>query len=153
MFGCTTVAIILGILYLFGVIAHSKIRGAIDRFLYHVPLVTSVYSSVRSITNALQRQTGGHSFSRVVLVAFPHPGMRAPGFVTSICVDVNTQKNILSVYIPTTPIPTSGYMLLIPEEEVTELDWSVDVTLQAIISGGITMPGKVSYYPKATKDI
>ena len=56
-------------------------------------------------------------------------------------------KTILCVYVPTTPIPTSGYMLMLPEDDVTELSWSLDETLQAIVSGGITVPEKVDYFP------
>ena len=51
------------------------------------------------------------------------------------------------MYVPTTPVPTSGYMLLVPEEEVIAVNWDLEETLQAIVSGGITVPNEVSYYP------
>ena len=91
---------------------------------------------------------------RVVLVAFPHPGMRVPAFVTATCRDVETQKALLCVYVPTTPVPTSGYFLIVPEDEVTELDWSPEQTLQTIISGGLTAPPEVRYFkPGAVPEV
>jgi uncharacterized membrane protein len=71
--------------------------------------------------------------------------MRVPAFVTSSCRDAKTQRTILCVYVPTTPIPTSGYMLLVPEEEVTDLDWELDETIQAVVSFGLTAPPIVRY--------
>ena len=81
----------------------------------------------------------------MVLVEFPHPGIKAPAFVTGECTDELTGKTILSVYVPTTPVPTSGYMLLIPQENVIDLNWDLEETLQAIVSGGISLPKTVTY--------
>jgi uncharacterized membrane protein len=81
-----------------------------------------------------------------VLIEFPHPGMKAPAFVTSECKEETTGKVILCVYVPTTPVPTSGYMLMIPEEDVVELNWDLEETLQAIVSGGIKVPANVTYH-------
>jgi uncharacterized membrane protein len=50
------------------------------------------------------------------------------------------------VYVPTTPMPTTGFMLLVPEEEATELNWSTEQTLEAVISGGLVCPSEVSYF-------
>ena len=71
--------------------------------------------------------------------------MRVPAFVTRTCRDVETRRVILCVYVPTTPVPTSGYFLLVPEDEVTELDWGPEVALQTIISAGLTAPAEVRY--------
>jgi uncharacterized membrane protein len=116
-----------------------------------VPFVTTIYKAVRNVFVALRQDPSDTArFKRVVLVKFPHPGMRVPGFVTSSCKDEATGKIILCVYVPTTPIPTSGYMLLVPEDEITDLPWDLNETLQAIISGGISVPPKVNYYPAAS---
>ena len=72
-----------------------------------------------------------------------------PAFVTSSCVDVLTRKTILCVYVPTTPLPTAGYLLMVPEEEVVDIDWDVNETLAAIISGGITVPKEIGYWNAA----
>jgi uncharacterized membrane protein len=105
-----------------------------------------VYNGVRQVFEALERQPGRQRPQRAVLVAFPHPGMRVPAFVTGSCRDVETQKVILCVYVPTTPVPTSGYFLLVPEDEVTELSWTPEQSLQAIISAGLTAPPEVIYF-------
>ena len=71
--------------------------------------------------------------------------MKVPAFVTSECRDLNNGRTILCVYVPTTPVPTSGYMILVPEEEVVAVNWDLEETLQAIVSGGITVPPDVIY--------
>ncbi len=58
---------------------------------------------------------------------------------------MHTHRKILCVYVPTTPVPTSGYMLLVPEDEVVDVNWDLQETLQAIVSGGITVPRDVIY--------
>ncbi len=136
-------------LYVLGMFLHSRLHRILDWVVLHVPGVTIIYASVRKIITTLQSQRQGQKFQRVVLVPFPHPGMKVPAFVTSSCVDVATGRTILCVYVPTTPVPTSGYMLMLPEEDATEVSWSLDDTLQAIMSGGISVPEKVEYFPVA----
>jgi uncharacterized membrane protein len=94
----------------------------------------------------MEKQPGQQRPRRVVLVAFPHPGMKVPAFVTGSCRDLETQKVVLCVYVPTTPVPTSGYFLLVPEEEVVELNWTPEEALQAIISAGLAAPPQVHYF-------
>jgi uncharacterized membrane protein len=145
------VAPILGILsvvlllYLLGYVASWRLFALIDKLLLRVPVVTVIHTTVMRVFRSLSGQHELSRFKRVVLVAFPHPGMRVPAFVTSSCRDVKTQRTILCVYVPTTPIPTSGYMLLVPEEEVTDLDWELDETIQAVVSFGLTAPPIVRY--------
>ncbi len=140
------------VLYFLGWLARSRWTRVFDWLLLRVPMVKVIHGSVMRVFDSLTGQGELSRFKRVVLVSFPHPGMRVPGFVTSSCRDVETQKTILCVYIPTTPVPTSGYMLLIPEEQVTELDWDLETTIQTVVSFGITSPDEVRYFgaPTAT---
>jgi len=138
-------------LYILGMFLHSRIHRLFDWVILNVPGVTVIYASVRKMFATLQSQREAQKFQRVVLVPFPHPGMKVPAFVTSSCLDTETGKTILCIYVPTTPVPTSGYMLMLPEEDVTEISWSLDDTLQAIMSGGISVPDKVEYFPSASK--
>ncbi|MCR9117217.1 MAG: DUF502 domain-containing protein [bacterium] len=141
-------AIIVGLLYLLGMFFQSRLHLLLDWILMQVPVVTTIYAAVRKVFDSLARQRDAkHKFQRVVLIGFPHPGTKVPAFVTSSCVDVKTGKTILCVYVPTTPIPTSGYMLMVPEEEVNDLSWDINETLQAIVSGGISVPERVEYFP------
>jgi uncharacterized membrane protein len=141
------VAVVLGLLYTLGFFVHSRLRGGVDWILLRVPVISVIYNGVGKVFQTLSRQRGEPRPQRVVLVAFPHPGTRVPAFVTSTCRDVETGKVILCVYVPTTPVPTSGYLLLVPEDEVTELDWTPEQAVQTIISGGLTAPPEVRYFP------
>jgi uncharacterized membrane protein len=133
-------------LYFLGFVARSRVISLFDTFLLRVPIVTSIYSAASRMFQSLGGAGDMSRFKRVVLVSFPHLGMRVPAFVTSSCRDLATGRTILCVYVPTTPLPTSGYMLLVPEEEVTDLDWSLEETIQAVVSFGLTAPEDVRYY-------
>lgn len=138
--------LVLGVLFIAGMFFRSRTHRLVDWFFSTVPGVNTVYSAVSNVFEAISRTQGNEEqFKRVVLVQFPHPGMKCPAFVTSECTDINTKRKILCVYVPTTPVPTSGYMLLVPEEDVVPVNWDLQETLQAIVSGGITVPDDVIY--------
>jgi uncharacterized membrane protein len=140
------IVLILSTLFLLGMFFRSRIHRLMDWVLLQVPVVRTIYSAVVKVIDSIQRSGPSPQFQRVVLVEFPHPGMKVPGFVTSSCIDRLTGKKILCVYCPTTPVPTSGYMLLVPEEDVFDISWDVQDTVQAIVSGGISIPQFVEYY-------
>ena len=141
-------AIVFAALYFLGMFFQSRLHQAVDWILLRVPVVTTIYSAVRNVVESLQQSKGDPNkrFQRIVLVTFPHPGIRVPAFVTSSCTDVETGKTILCVYAPTTPLPTAGYLLMVPEEDVVDIDWDVNETLAAIVSGGITVPKEIRYW-------
>jgi len=142
--------LVITVIYIAGMFFRSRLHQFVNWVLLTVPGVKTIYSAVSKVFDAISNsQQDVNNFKRVVLVPFPHQGMKAPAFVTSECTDVTTGRTILCVYVPTTPVPTSGYMLLIPQEEVVDLNWDLEETLQAIVSGGITVPKKVSYLPYA----
>ena len=144
-FSLLAVVSLLAILFVAGMFAQSRLHKVFDWVLLKVPGIKTIYAAVSNVLNSVSGAQGVKDFKRVVLVEFPHPGMKAPAFVTNECVDAATNKTILCVYVPTTPVPTSGYMLMVPEENVVSLNWDLQETLQAIVSGGITVPDKVSY--------
>lgn len=146
------VVAVLVLLYVLGFFARVRADRILDAILLRVPIITSIHKAVSQAFATFRGSNELSRFRRAVLVAFPHPGMRVPGFVTASCRDKLTQKTILCVYVPTTPIPTSGYVLLVPEEEVTELNWDLEQTLQAVVSFGITAPAEVSYQRSAAPD-
>jgi uncharacterized membrane protein len=138
------IAVVL--LYCLGFFVRSRLRRAMDWMLLRVPVISLVYNGVRQVFQAVDRQRGEQRLQRAVLVAFPHPGMKAPAFVTATCRDVSTGKVLLCVFVPTAPMPASGFIMLVPEEEVTELNWSPEQTLQVLISVGLTAPAEVPYF-------
>ena len=105
------------------------------RVMEFIPVVKSIYGTARTATIMLS-SSNDHPSSGVVLVEFPHPGMQSIGLVTSRMVDTNGEE-ILAVYIPTTPIPSSGFLVMVPAKDVTFIGMSVDEAMKVVISGGI----------------
>jgi len=139
------IALVLILLYFLGFFAQSRMRRALDWILLRVPIMSGVYEGVRSVFQSMERQSEKKRSQRVVLIPFPHPGLKAAAFVTATCEDPATHKTLLCVYVPQSPLPTNGHLLLVPEEEATELNWSSEETLQTLISGGFTAPQTVTY--------
>jgi len=139
------IVLVLVLLYFLGFFAQSRVRRAIDRVLLRVPIMSGVYEGVRSAFQSMERQSEKKRAQRIVLIPFPHPGLKAAAFVTATCEDPATNKRLLCVYVPQSPLVTNGHLLLVPEEEATELNWSSEVTLQTLISGGFTAPQTVTY--------
>jgi uncharacterized membrane protein len=139
------IVLVASLLYMLGLFARSGLRRALDWVLLHLPGVTTIYKALSSVFQSLESQGQGSSFQRVVLVEFPHPGMKALGFVTKTLTDPATEKTILCVCVLTGVMPPAGFTLYVPEERVTDVDWSVNQALQSIISGGINTPAVIHY--------
>ncbi|MDD5224063.1 MAG: DUF502 domain-containing protein [bacterium] len=135
--------IITVILILFsGIVATNILGKRILSFWDHqverIPLIRSIYSSVRQLLQSLFLQTD-QKFQRVVLIEFPRPGMYTVAFITGKTkqeVLDKTGKRLLNIFYPTTPNPTTGFFIMLPEDEVTELDMSVEDAFKLLISGG-----------------
>jgi uncharacterized membrane protein len=115
------------------------IEGGLER----LPVVQTIYGSTKRLLEALHSRPEG--VQRVVLIAFPTPGMKAVGLVTRTFNDPATGKEIAAVYVPTTPNPTSGYLELVPIEDVTQTDWSLDEAMSFIVTGGAAGPDRIPY--------
>lgn len=142
-------ALLLGIatLYFLGLALRSWVYRSVEWFLLQVPVVNTIYRAVRNVVESLGQQfQGGGGFKRVVLVEFPHPGMRSLGLVTNSLRDATTGRTILTVCVMTGVMPPSGFTLFVPEEAVTNIAWNVNDSLQAIVSGGITTPPTIHYF-------
>jgi uncharacterized membrane protein len=140
------IVLVLTILYFLGLFVRSRLHQAVDWVLLHVPVVTTIYKALSNVFRSLDDQVRGNQFKRVVLVEFPHPGSRALAFVTNVLEDATTGKTILCVCVLTGVVPPAGFTLFVPEDQVTDLDWTVNETLQAILSGGITAPETLHYF-------
>jgi uncharacterized membrane protein len=141
------IVIALALLYLLGFLVRSRLRSVLDALLLRVPIFSLVYNGVGRVFRVLEKQQGQKGTQRVVLIPFPHPGLRAAAFVTATCRDLQTGKTLLCVCVPTSPVPTVGYLLVVPEDEVTELNWTAEQTLQTILSAGLTAPEEIRYFP------
>jgi uncharacterized membrane protein len=136
----------LALLYCLDLLADTRLRRTVSWTLKRVPIFSHIYNPVQQVFQTLEQQTDRPRAQRMVLVTFPHPGVKLPAFVTAVCRDIETQTTLLAVYVPTTPVPTSGFFLLVPETEVTELNWNTEQTLQAVMSGGLAAPPEVSFF-------
>jgi len=134
-------------LYLLGWIATRvigrRIIGLFEYFIHRIPLVQSVYGAIKKFINVLQ--TKPEDLQRVVLIRFPSHEMKTIGFVTRVLTDANTGKQLAAVYVPTTPNPTSGYIEIVPVENLVATDWSMDEAMTFIISGGAVSPEHIKY--------
>ncbi|MGB0657977.1 MAG: DUF502 domain-containing protein [Gammaproteobacteria bacterium] len=120
----------------------NRIVKAWDAFLDRIPLIRSIYSPLKKFSElVLSDQT--QSFSKVLLIEYPRKGIYSLCFQTSKELgEVQNQagEEMVCVYIPTTPNPTSGYIVLVPQNEVKELKMSVEDALKMIISLGVVVP-------------
>ena len=113
-----------------------------DSLLNRIPIVKSIYSSVKQVSDTLF-STSGNAFREAVLVQYPRPGSWTIAFVTGRPggeVAAQLPGDHVSVYVPTTPNPTSGFFLMVPRADVRELQMSVDQALKYIISMGVVAP-------------
>jgi uncharacterized membrane protein len=110
--------------------------------LNRIPVVNSIYSSVKQISDTLF-SSSGQAFRKALLVQWPHEGMWTIAFLTGAPggdVTKHVPPDCLSVYVPTTPNPTGGYFVIVRRSQVIELDMSVDQALKYIISMGVVPP-------------
>ena len=135
-----------GILLLTGVIAANffgaRLIGLWEALLGRIPFVKSIYSSVKQVSDTLLSDSG-NAFRKALLVEFPYPGSWTIAFLTGTpgaSVAVHLKGEHVSVYVPTTPNPTSGYFVMLPRSRVYELDMTVDEALKYIISMGVVAP-------------
>ena len=141
------IVLVLFSLYCLGLFVRSRMHRAVDWVMLHLPVVNTIFKAVNNVFQSLGKQLqGDQSYQRVVLVAFPHPGARSLAFVTNSLLDATTGKTILCVCVLTGVMPPSGFTLFVPEEDVTDIDWSVNQTIQAILSGGLTSPAMIHYF-------
>lgn len=134
--------IVLSLIFFIGLIGTNivgrRILATLNQFVMRLPLVSTVYGAVKQVVETLQGPQG--SFQRVVLLEYPKKGVWMMGLVATRRADtfnVSPSETLLAVFVPTTPNPTSGFLVLIPEEEVIETDYTVEEAFKFIVSSGI----------------
>ncbi|MFK2903565.1 DUF502 domain-containing protein [Dyella ginsengisoli] len=129
-------------LYLLGWVATrvvgKRVLDGFDNLLARIPLVQTIYGGTKKLMTVLQQKPSG--VQRVVLIDFPRPGMKVAGFVTRVMTEEGSGREMAAVYIPTTPNPTGGYLVVVPVDELTPTDWTMDQAMAFIISGGAVAP-------------
>lgn len=140
------ILLVLISLYVLGLFVRSRVYRLFNWMMLHVPVVTTIYQAVSGLFTALENQRKVAQFKRVVLVEFPQPGMRSLGLVTNSLKDARTGRTIVCVCVLTGVMPPSGFTLFVPEESVTDIPWTLNQALQAIVTGGITAPDSIGYF-------
>lgn len=113
-----------------------------EAILAKIPLVRSIYTSVKKVIHTVF-STNSEAFRKVLLIEYPRKGMWTLGFQTggaNIEINTKTNEEMVSLFVPTTPNPTSGFLIMIPKQEVIELNMSIDEALKFIISLGVMQP-------------
>ncbi|MFN7277405.1 MAG: DUF502 domain-containing protein, partial [Betaproteobacteria bacterium] len=113
-----------------------------ERLLGRIPVVKSIYNSVKQVSDTLF-SSKGEAFRKALLVQWPREGMWTIAFLTGTPggdVANHLKGEWVSVYVPTTPNPTGGYFIMLPRQDVIELDMSVDEALKYVISMGVAPP-------------
>ncbi|MDR2396666.1 MAG: DUF502 domain-containing protein [Puniceicoccales bacterium] len=121
-----------------------------EKLISNVPLINSVYKTVKQLVDTLA-QDKKTLFQKAVLVEFPRKGLYSVGFLTSDSkgeIQEKTAEEVNCVFVPTTPNPTSGFLIMVPKEHIIALDMSIGDAMKIIISGGAIVP---PYVPDQTK--
>lgn len=126
-----------------GLIGRSLIRFA-ESLVERMPVVRSIYSGVKQIAETIFAQSE-RSFEKACLIQYPRKGIWAIGFISTdargeVASKAETMGKLISVFVPTTPNPTSGFLLFFPQEDVIELDMAIEDAAKLVISAGLVYP-------------
>lgn len=147
----------LSLLFLFvlilfvGVVAENfvgkRILKFVDRLLSSTPLIKGIYVALKQLLDAF-RLTNSKKFNKVVFVEYPKEGMWVIGFTTApLCDELSeyfTESKMVNIFIPTTPNPTSGYLVVVNSKNVVETSLSIEEAVKYVVSGGVIQPEKCS---------
>ena len=139
------------LLYVLGALGSNvvgrRLIDLVESLVERIPLVDTIYPAIKRMVQSLSGSGKGKDAQRVVLIDFPNNNMKAIAFMTNTLTDLNSGQRLATVYVPTTPNPTSGYMEFVPLDRITQTDWSMEEALSMILSGGATAPPNVRLRP------
>jgi uncharacterized membrane protein len=121
-----------------------------EKMVSKIPLVRGIYNALKQFVDAVFSDRG-QSFKKAVLIEYPRKGLYSIAFVTGVSrgeVQVKTAQRCVNVFVPTTPNPTSGFYIMVPEGDMIPLDMTVEEAFTLVISGGIVSPGDVRQIPE-----
>jgi uncharacterized membrane protein len=140
------VLITLWIVYILGLLGTfligRQILAQVEHFIENLPLIKGIYGTTKQVMGVFRQGGGGSGFQRVVLVQFPREGTWTIAFVTNTVFDAAAAQRLVCCFIPMTPNPTSGFFQMFPEEQVRNTDWTVDMGIKIVLSGGLLAPAE-----------
>lgn len=116
-----------------------KLFSWAERLIASIPLVKNIYSTIKQITNAFSGAVKTDNYQRVIYIQYPRPELWTISFVTGESVDKSGVR-YYHVFVPTTPNPTSGVFIIIPQKDAVDAEMTVEEGLKAVISGGLLAP-------------
>jgi uncharacterized membrane protein len=141
-----TATVVLGVGFLADNILGARVVRWAESMLARVPLVRSVYTGTKKLADMVLGE-GGTSFRQVILLQYPRQGLWTLGFITGAPLQeavTRTGRELVTAFVPTTPNPTSGFIILVPREEVIVLDMSIEEAMRMVISLGVVTPDAAS---------
>lgn len=130
----------------------KKIIHNLERTVLKIPIISALYTSIKQLIDTVFYQKKRKAFKSVVLIEYPSKGIYTLGFLTAVApaiIEGEAGKKLASVFVPTTPNPTSGMFIMVPYNDIRNIDMSVDTAIKLIVSGGILSPdysGKLDAY-------
>lgn len=144
------------LVFLIGLLTHSYVGNKTvqiwDLLIGRIPLVRNIYQAIKQFTEAVFSTTGSH-FKQVVMLEFPRPGLYSIGFLAGPAggeLETRAGQPVMSIFIPCTPNPTTGYYVLVPEKDLMCLDMTVEEAFKLIVSGGLVLPNHHQPLPRRT---
>ncbi|MDO9543337.1 MAG: DUF502 domain-containing protein [Kiritimatiellia bacterium] len=152
LFRIAALIVVVAALYFVGLLTRNligkKVYRLADWVLTHIPVISNVYTSIRQISESLV-STQSTLFKEVVVVQFPRLGLYSIGFVTARVPEMISRKletaassEMICIFVPTSPNPTSGFLLMVPRSELIYLNIGVAAAMKMVISGGAASPWK-----------
>lgn len=141
-------AVVVALLALYGIgaiasrVIGQRLISLFERIIGRIPLVQTIYSAAKKLVDVLQQKPGNDQ--RVVLLDWPHEGMKTVAFVMRSFSDAKTGAELAALYVPSALNPTSGFLQIVPVADLVFLDISTDQAMTMIISGGAIVPDKMS---------
>ncbi len=138
-----------GFIYIIGVLTTfvigRQILTMVDRFVENLPLLKGIYGTTKQMIGVFRQSGGAAGFQRVVLVEFPRRGLWTIAFVTNEITDIASGQRYITIFIPMTPNPTSGFFQFVLESEVRNTNWTVDQGIKIVLSGGLLAPSQLNF--------
>ncbi len=138
-----TLATLYGIGLFASQVIGRRLIARVESLLERLPLVQTIYGGTKRFLQSMRKPPA--TGQRVVLISFPTPEMKAVGFVTKVLHDETTGRELAAVYVPTSPNPTSGYIEIVPLDEVVTTDWTLEEAMSFVMTGGANAPDRVRY--------
>jgi len=140
------VIITLILIFIIGLVTKSYLGNKFVKlgewFVNKIPFVRSIYQAIKQLVDTIFSDKS-QSFKKVVIVEYPRKGMYVIAFVTGEAkgeIQIKTSKKCINLFVPTTPNPTSGFYIMVPEDDVISMDMTVEEAFKLVISGGIVSP-------------